>query len=169
MSSETATERKGHHGPDTFEGKSQVDPAARAAWFKEDVTSIPDDGRRLLEEYSGIPPDDVIPHVLKIQDRGFALWSYPCIGQICFLSYSLPRHFYYAPTLARFCSGGKFLDAGCCFGQELYFLIHRDKIPAVQLYAFDFESAFIDMGYELFCDKGKLGLMIVSGDLLADS
>lgn len=61
-----ATERQGHHGPSTFEGKSLVDPNTRPAWFTEVVESIPDVGRRLLEDYSGIAPKEVLPHVIHI-------------------------------------------------------------------------------------------------------
>lgn len=58
--------KKGHHGPSIFDGKSQVDPTIRPAWFTEHVESIPEAGRRLLEGYSGIPPDQVLPHVIAV-------------------------------------------------------------------------------------------------------
>ena len=61
-----SSERKGHHGPSTYDGISQVDPTTRPAWFTEHVSSIPDEGRRLLEQYSNIPPEQVLPHVIAI-------------------------------------------------------------------------------------------------------
>ena len=61
-----STEREGYHGPSTFEGKSQVDPNTRPAWFTEVIDSIPDVGRRLLEDYSGIAPEQVLPHVIHV-------------------------------------------------------------------------------------------------------
>lgn len=63
-----------------------------------------------------------------------------------------------------------FVDSGCCFGQEIRFLIHREGVPALKLYGFDLEPAFIEMGQSLFCDGGgKLGATMVSGNLLAKS
>ena len=149
--------RKGHHGPITFSDQSLNNSSARVAWYHEHVASIPDAGRKLLEKYSGIPPNQVLSHVLEIRDRAFAIWSYACMGQVRFLSYTLPLHVYYAPTLELLRSGGNFLDAGCCFGQEIRFLAHVDKIPAKQLYGFDLEPGFIDMGHDLFRDKDELG------------
>lgn len=34
-------------------------------WAK-DVVDIPPPGRQLLEKYSGIPPDEVVPHALEL-------------------------------------------------------------------------------------------------------
>jgi hypothetical protein len=62
----TIMERKGDHGHSAFEGKSQIDSSARPAWFTEHAKSIPEDGRFLLEEYSGIPPEDVLLHVTSV-------------------------------------------------------------------------------------------------------
>ena len=62
-------ERKGYHGPRTFEGKSQTDPANRPPWFTEHIASIPDVGRRLLEEYSDVAPAEVLPHVTRVVSK----------------------------------------------------------------------------------------------------
>ena len=59
------------------------------------------------------------------------------------------------------------MDAGCCFGQEIRFLAYNEGIPSTQLYGFDLEPAFIDIGYELFCDRDKLQAHLLSGDVLA--
>ena len=37
----------------------------KAAWFTEDVTEIPPSARELLEQYSNIAPDEVLPHVIE--------------------------------------------------------------------------------------------------------
>ncbi len=163
-----ASERRGYHGPRNFEGQCQSDPSAKVAWYTETISSIPAAGRQLLEEYSSIPPDQVLPHVLALRDRAFAIWSYACIGQVRFLDYALPHHPYYSPTLSRLRSGARFLDAGCCFGQVLRFLAHREQIPAGQLYGVDLEPALVEMGYALFRDEGRFGAHMLSGDLLAD-
>jgi SAM-dependent methyltransferase len=59
-----------------------------------------------------------------------------------------------------------FLDAGCCFGQELRKLA-SDGAPPETLYGLDLEPAFIEMGFELFRDREKLsGATFLSGDML---
>ena len=164
-----STDRRGHHGPSVFQGQPQIDSSSKVAWYSEHINSIPAAGRALLEDYSGVPADQVLPHVLAIRDEAFAIWSYACIGQVRFLDYTIPHHPYYAPTLSRLRSGGAhFLDAGCCFGQELRFLAHNDQIPAAQLYGLDLEPAFIEMGYALFRDKDRFAAHMLSGDLMAD-
>ncbi|KAI9813674.1 MAG: hypothetical protein M1827_003745 [Pycnora praestabilis] len=159
-----SAERKGYHGPSIFEGKSQVDSTARPAWFTENIESIPESGRRLLENYSEILPEQVLPH----RDKAFNIWSYACIGQVRFLDFTLPKLPYWSQVLPRLRSGATFMDAGCCFGQEIRFLVFVEGIPATQLYGFDLEPAFIDMGYELFRDRDKLHANMLSGNVQAD-
>lgn len=36
------------------------------AWYTEDVTGIPLEARELLEQYSKIHPNEVVPHVLNV-------------------------------------------------------------------------------------------------------
>jgi hypothetical protein len=36
--------------------------------------------RELLENYSKIPSDQVVPHILKIRERAWDIFPYPCIG-----------------------------------------------------------------------------------------
>ena len=43
-----------------------------------------------------------------------------------------------------------------------------EGVPATQLYGFILQPAFIDMGYELLRDQGKLPANMLSGDVLAD-
>ena len=44
----------------------------------------------------------------------------------------------------------------------------NENVPSTQLYGFDLEPAFIDLGYELFQDRDKLLATMLSGDVLAD-
>ncbi|KAL6713339.1 hypothetical protein ACLMJK_008804 [Lecanora helva] len=163
-----STTRTGHHGPMTYDGQSQTDTAQKVPWYTENITSIDPAGRKLLEQYSKIAAEEVLPHVLRIRDEAFKVWPYACIGQVRFLSYTIPHHPYYEPTLTRLRAGATFLDAGCCFGQELRFLVHQEGIPGKQLYGFDLEQGFLDMGYELFRDRERLGAGMFVGNLLAD-
>ena len=60
------------------------------------------------------------------------------------------------------------MDAGCCFGQEIRFLVVEEGIESPQLYGFDLEPAFIDLGYQLFNDQDTLRAQFISADVLAD-
>lgn len=131
-----------------------TDNATTPGWYQSNVTTIDPEARSLLEEYSGIQPDEVLSHVLALRDEAFKIFPYPCIGQMRFLSCHLAHLPFYPRVLARLqahASAG-FLDAGCCVGQELRYLIHRSKIPARSLYGFDLEAGFFDLGYKLFRD-----------------
>ena len=57
-----ASDRR-HHGPAIFEGEPAVDAVLKQ---DQNVESIPENARRLLEEYSGIKPDEVIPSVVAL-------------------------------------------------------------------------------------------------------
>ena len=162
-----SVKRKGHHGPSIFEGNSQIDPAKKVPWYTQNITSIAPAGHALLQHYSHIPPEEILSHVLAIRDKAFPIWPYACIGQVRFLDYTIPHHPYYTPTLTRLRFGATFLDAGCCFGQELRFLVHNEGVPGTQLYAFDLEPGFTQIGYELFKDQGLFDAHMLSGDLLA--
>ena len=83
-----------------------------------------------------------------------------------FLTYNLSLLPFYTQVLMRLRSGATFLDAGCCFGQEIRYLV-QDRVPSAQLYGFDLVPDFIDLGYELFRDRDKLQATFTSGDVLA--
>ena len=44
----------------------------------------------------------------------------------------------------------------------------NENVPSTQLYGFDLEPAFINLGYDLFQDRDKLRATMLSGDVLAD-
>lgn len=81
----------------------------------------------------------------------------------------MPKLPYWPRILPRLRAGASFVDAGCCFGQEIRFLVFKEGIAATQLYGFDLEPAFLDLGYELFLDRDELHAQMLSGDVLADS
>ncbi|KAL4964559.1 class I SAM-dependent methyltransferase [Aspergillus stella-maris] len=126
-------------------------------WFENDVKSINSDAQKLLEEYSGLKPEDVLPHVLTLREEAFKICPYPCIGQMRFLSFHIKSHPLYERVLEylRNNPSAGLLDAGCCVGQELRFLASQG-IPGSQLFGLDLEQPFIDLGYRLFKDKDWL-------------
>ena len=83
-----------------------------------------------------------------------------------FLSYHLRRMPFYHEVLDRLRAGDTFCDAGCCFAQELRWLV-QDGIASEQLPGFDLEGKFIQMGYELFRDKDRLKSTLVVGNAIA--
>jgi SAM-dependent methyltransferase len=102
------------------------------------------------------------------RDKAFQIFPYPCIGQMRFLTCHLARLPFYPRVLARLTltDHAGFLDAGCCVGQELRHLVHCAKIPASNLYGFDLETGFFDLGYELFRDDAtKFQATLIPADL----
>ena len=58
-----------------------------------------------------------------------------------------------------------FLDLGCCVGQDIRSLVHA-SVPSSRIVGAELEPAFIDLGYDLFQDRGKLGVDFLFGDIL---
>jgi hypothetical protein len=134
--------------------------------WTDGVMDIKPEERALLEQYAGLAPDAVMPHVLGLRDRAFRVWSYACIGQMRFLAFNLRKLPFYGEVRERLRAGATFADAGCCFGQELRHLAFHDQIPADRLYGFDLDISFIDMGYELFRDRDSFGAHFAVGNVL---
>ncbi|BAE56567.1 hypothetical protein BDV35DRAFT_345226 [Aspergillus flavus] len=130
-------------------------PTTKPAWYQTSVTAIDPAAQSMLENYSGLKPEEVIPHVLTLRDEAFQIFPYPCIGQMRFLSCHLSRLPFYQHVLARLrvSPANGFLDAGCCVGQELRHLVYAASIPGSQLYGFDLEAGFFELGYKLFRDN----------------
>src|SRR5437667_8984829 len=72
-----------------------------------------------------------------------------------FLDLSINRHPQYAEVISRLQNGQKFIDLGCCFGQEIRKLA-VDGAPQENMYGMDLRREFIDLGYDLFLDKATL-------------
>ncbi|CAI7653251.1 unnamed protein product [Penicillium glandicola] len=138
----------------------------KPVWYLKEVKSINEDAQNLLEIYSGLAKNEVLPHVLSLRDEAFKVFHYACIGQLRFLSFHLPRISFYNKVLDHLRSDptAGFLDAGCCFGQELRFLANQG-IPGSQLFGCDIEQVFVDLGYRLFLDRERLHATFAIGDL----
>ena len=76
-------------------------------------------------------------------------------------------HPVYQDVLARVKAGEKILDLGCCFGQDTRRLF-ADGAPGKNLYASDLRPEFIDLGYDLFKDKGHISAHFLTGDVFAE-
>jgi len=68
----------------------------------------------------------------------------------------------------RLGAGQKLLDMACCFGQTIRQLV-AGGAPAENIYGCDLESAFIDLGYKLFKDRGTLQSKFMVADVFDPS
>ncbi|CAG8195048.1 unnamed protein product [Penicillium salamii] len=134
----------------------------------------------LLETYSKIPPDQIETHLKDIvsphltsqheenppanwyqRQKAWNVFPYGCIGHWLFLDCvitSLPE---YPAIIARVKAGDVLLDAGCAFGYVLRQMA-VDGAPATNLIGVDIREEFLDLGFELFQDKGFEGRFITA-------
>ena len=56
-----------------FDSKEANPKKEKPAWFTGDVREIPSNARNLLEKYSHIAPDQVLPHVVE-QVRSYGIF-----------------------------------------------------------------------------------------------
>ena len=104
------------------------------------------------------------------RDKAWKIYPYPCIGRFCFLDLSISLHPLYPTVLARLketVNPELFLDLGCCFGQDIRRLV-ADGIPGEKLYGADLRLEFLELGYELFQDKGSLKAHFLEGDIFEE-
>ncbi|KAH8693712.1 hypothetical protein BGW36DRAFT_301111 [Talaromyces proteolyticus] len=141
---------------------------SRPPWYEHELKDLSIEARRLLEQYSGIPADEVDGHILALRDRAFDIFPYPCIGSFRFLQLSLVETIHYNEILQRVKAGEKFLDAGCCFGQELRQLAF-DGAPEGNLYGTDISLDFMNLGYDLFLDKDRFKARFIAADIFDDN
>lgn len=71
----------------------------------------------------------------------------------------------YPEIVQRLRSGNdKYLDLGCCFGQDIRRLV-ADGVPDKALIGCDLHQGFLDLGYDLFKDKDKLQSEFITADV----
>ncbi len=88
---------------------------------------------------------------------------YPCVGMFQFLDLSLMSMDVYPEVVKRVKNGEKFLDLGCCLGQEIRQLVH-DGAPSANTYGSDLYGGFMSVGYDLFKDKDRLETTFIEAD-----
>ncbi|CAK4029266.1 Hypothetical predicted protein [Lecanosticta acicola] len=134
--------------------------------YLPDVTKLPADFQRLLENYSGIPADQTVAHVNHVRRAAFDICPYPCIGHWKFMALTLLSHPDYPRILERLKSGQTFLDVGCCFAQDMRQLV-ADGVPSEHLYGLELEQQLVTTGHDLFCDEKTLQATFLIGDMLS--
>lgn len=138
-------------------------------WFIPELQNLSDQTRSLLETYSGIPASDVESHVLAVREKAWNIFPYPCIGQWRFLDLSIGRHELYPEILSRMKSGQqKYLDLGCCFGQDIRRLV-ADGVDSGLCFGSDLRLDFMELGYDMFLDRSKLKSKFIAGDVFDEN
>ena len=83
-----------------------------------------------------------------------------------FLDLSLSLTSAYPEILKRLIESQQtLLDLGCCFAQDIRKLV-ADGAPSENLYGVELRQPFVDLGYEMFRDEGKLKTKFIVGSLL---
>lgn len=62
-------------------------------------------------------------------------------------------------------NGGKLLDLGCCFGQDMRKLVH-DGAPHSSVFGAELRREYVEKGYDLFLDRETFGARIIVADVL---
>lgn len=145
---------------------SPVPARDNKVWFDEQPSEeqITKESKTLLETYSGIPHDEVIPHIVSVRNEAWEVFPYPCIGQFRFLEGGIKNIDDYKEIIQRIQQGQKFLDLGCCFGQTIRQLA-ADGAPSENMCGSDIQAPYIDLGYKLFKDREKLQSKFVVADI----
>lgn len=71
----------------------------------------------------------------------------------------------YTAMVQRLQRGAKYLDIGCCLGQDIRKLV-ADGAPSEKLYGAELMGDFIQLGYDLFRDKDTLKTHFMQADVL---
>lgn len=145
-------------------------PSTDVAWFDEkpSESQILPSARGLLETYSGIPPQEVVQHIVRLRDEAWQIFPYPCIGQFRFLESGIDGLREYDEVVKRLREGQTLLDMACCFGQTIRLLVN-DGAPSENIYGCDIHNEFIELGYKLFNDRDKLRTKFVVADIFDSS
>jgi len=140
-------------------------------WYHQNIdVQFKPESRKLLEEYSHIPPEDVDSHIYKMRDTLWSQAPYPCIGEFKFLVIHLPSHPRYKDVLSRLSASPpiQLLDLGCCVAQELRSLAHAG-VPSSQLYGSDLNPDFMTTSYVLFNDEDSFKGTLVPANIFDES
>ncbi|KAF3256507.1 hypothetical protein TWF192_001931 [Orbilia oligospora] len=122
------------------------------AWYKPgEKLKLSQYTLELFQNYSRIPADQVATHIIEVVNFRF-------------LDFAITESPVFTTALTKLNSGGKYLDLGCCFAQDLRALVHAG-IPSENLYGADLQPGFIDLSYDLFKDGHTLKSTFFEGDI----
>ncbi|KAH0265545.1 hypothetical protein KCU91_g11383, partial [Aureobasidium melanogenum] len=128
-------------------------------WYQAELKDVNPQARSVLETYCKIPSDEVVPHVLRIHGKSFHIRALADFASWTAVFDTYPE------IVGRLKSGNyKYLDLGCCFGQDIRRLV-ADGVPDEALMGSDLHQGFLDLGYDLFKDKETLRTKFIAADV----
>lgn len=139
-------------------------PLDKLPWYTPEITDISSQAQELFEKYANVEPENVKAHIKELRDKAYVIFPYPCLARFAFLELSVSLSKDYPEVLERVKKGEKYLDIGCCVGQDIRKLVF-DGAPSENMYGSDLEKNFMDIGYELFLDKTTLKTTFIPADV----
>ncbi|KAK0129834.1 hypothetical protein ONS96_000383 [Cadophora gregata f. sp. sojae] len=121
----------------------------KSVWSSPTLSNLTDSQVTLLTDYSRLPLDSVIPHILAI---------------LRFLDPTLSESPSYPTILAHLkdSPNAMLLDLSCSFGQDLPKFIYVEA-PASSLYGAELRSEFLVLGFDCFRDRETIGTTVSAG------
>ena len=102
------------------------------------------------------------------RDKGWNITKFPCFSLFFFLHFDLANSPVYLTILNEVKKGNLFLDLGCCLGQDIRRLVY-DGAPSENTFGIELEQQLIELGYDLFRDRGDLHTKFIAQDFLEDT
>ena len=133
-------------------------------WIPNIDKKITPEVRQLLEQYAGIPWQDVLAHCYIIREKAWQIRSYPCTGMGAFFAPTLNLVSCYSEILDRVKQGQRFMDIGAYVGTDLRKLVF-DGALSDNLVAVDIVSHW-NVGYDLFRDRDRFAARFLENDIL---
>lgn len=99
------------------------------------------------------------------RDKAWEIAPYASVGSMTWINPYILHHPSHEKILSRLKEGASILDCGCCFSTDLRQLAFEGA-PTESMYGFDVETAFFDIGYDLFRDKEKFKAEFVHVDFV---
>jgi len=135
-------------------------------WVPNIDDKITPDIRRLLEDYSHVPPEDVEKHIYETREAAWAIRSYPCTGLGAWLTPLLPKCPIYPSILTRARAGARVVDIGCFIGHDLRRITFDGAgVRSANLVGVDIVNHW-HIGYSFFRDEGHFDAKFVEADIL---
>ncbi|KAF8510350.1 hypothetical protein BU17DRAFT_55464 [Hysterangium stoloniferum] len=121
-----------------------------------------------MKDQTGINDDEELKtHILTVQAEAYAIYPYPCIRRMSFLTFKLAGYPAYETVLkiGKERPNAVFLDLGCCFGNDARKAV-ADGYPIQNVLLSDLQPRFHDLGHKLFkTDQNSYPIHFLQGDI----
>ncbi|KAF8588076.1 hypothetical protein K439DRAFT_1336384 [Ramaria rubella] len=123
---------------------------------------------KFFKEQTGLADtDELIRHILRVQEEAYELFPYPCIRRFIFTQLKISEFPAYQDVLilGKTRNNAIYLDVGCCFGNDIRTVI-ADGYPRQNVVALDLRRGFWDLGHKLFRSSDTtLPVVFIEGDI----